>query len=424
MSPTNSSKPSPISGPADMALPQYGFGADVCFDNLVGTNQFLFRVYTPRRPTSEGSDTSDKPSFTAQRFQDDPPSSKRMKRKPSPGTYADVAQHMDWTTKSSSPYVSTSFSFAWAIWEAVRRYRVDMKHDVEIAVIDASAVADQAVTALDLLRTGNTKERHASHWKWYRFALESQSVLVYGSIPSEAVFASIPILPLLERLPSYLLLPDTTYKLSPFDRLGWDVTQKKPSFRQFCQDSSEKFLRMPVEPRLRDAASSSVRLSLQFLRTWLQEISAKDMSSARDTVASLAMVIARWPGQWWVKEHGEIPELLEAMVQVVVEEIRDAQRAQKIVDTAKAQRIVDQLKRLSIDCENEISLRKRLLRSDPQSPPTSSTSLPSPPVLISTEQNIYSNRATASCWLTGFLFGTFITLCLFSHHRRELLLVA
>lgn len=133
-----------------MSLPQYGFGAELGFDNLVGTNPFLFRVYTPK------SSDSEKPSFTAQGFQDE---SKRIKRKPaSEATYADVVNHMEWTSKSTSPYVSTSFSFAFAIHEAVRRYRVDMKHDVEIALIDANAVADHAVTALDLLRRGSFKE--------------------------------------------------------------------------------------------------------------------------------------------------------------------------------------------------------------------------------------------------------------------------
>jgi hypothetical protein len=115
-------------------------------------------VYTPKHsaPTSAStSDDSDASYFLAQRFENDPliPSSK-----PSPATYADVAHHMDWTTKSTSPFVSTSFSFAWALWEAVRRYHGDMKHDVEIAVIDARLVADKAVTGVELLRKSKAKE--------------------------------------------------------------------------------------------------------------------------------------------------------------------------------------------------------------------------------------------------------------------------
>jgi hypothetical protein len=73
-------------------------------------------------------------------------------------TYESVARYMDWKTRSSSPYVSTTFSFAYALWDAVKRYKMGMKHDVEIAVIDARAVKGRAVTALELLRKANTKQ--------------------------------------------------------------------------------------------------------------------------------------------------------------------------------------------------------------------------------------------------------------------------
>ena len=146
------------SSPSDSSLPQYGFGAEVAFDALVDTNPFLFRVYTPKHSASTSASTSDDcdaPFFLAQQFQNDPLASPS---KSSPATYADVAHHMEWTTKSTSPFVSSSFSFAWALWEAVRRYHGNMKHDVEIAVIDARLVADRAVTALELLRKSKTKE--------------------------------------------------------------------------------------------------------------------------------------------------------------------------------------------------------------------------------------------------------------------------
>ena len=67
-------------------------------------------------------------------------------------TYADLQRHLDWTTRSQSPYVTTSFSFFWALWEAVRRYRLGVKHDVEIAVVDARRLRGRARTALEVLR--------------------------------------------------------------------------------------------------------------------------------------------------------------------------------------------------------------------------------------------------------------------------------
>ena len=75
-----------------------------------------------------------------------------------PNSYADVANHMDGMKKLLSPFVTTSFSFTWAIWEATRRYKSNPKKDVEIAVIDVRAVAGRAVTALELLCKGSPKE--------------------------------------------------------------------------------------------------------------------------------------------------------------------------------------------------------------------------------------------------------------------------
>lgn len=145
------------------ALPQYGFGADVTFGKLIEGNPYLFRVHTPKAhpPNYDGSE----PYFVGSKYSDTfsaaaihsscPPSSSTPI---SSITYTDVVKHLDWTTRSESPYISTSFSFAWAIWEAIRRYHVNVKHDVEIAIIDASAVADRAVTAAEVLMKASPQE--------------------------------------------------------------------------------------------------------------------------------------------------------------------------------------------------------------------------------------------------------------------------
>jgi len=138
---------------SDTSLPQCGFATDIDFDSLIKANRFLFRVYTPK----EGSVADDSDAyFIAPRFNE------QVARSPIDlpnvkfpetvvGTYAEVARHMEWTTKASSCYVSSSFSFAWAIWEAVKRYHVGVKKDVQIAVIDASALGGRGATALQLL---------------------------------------------------------------------------------------------------------------------------------------------------------------------------------------------------------------------------------------------------------------------------------
>lgn len=154
--------PAEVSPQERNALPQYGFGADVAFEQLLDSNPFLFRVHTPKEPSPFYDNTE--PYFVGQAFADNVSasafraSSVSPYRPPSTYTYADVSRHMDWTTRATSPYVSTSFSFAWAIWEATRRYHHGMKHSVEIAVIDAKALSGRAVTAVELLRQGAPKE--------------------------------------------------------------------------------------------------------------------------------------------------------------------------------------------------------------------------------------------------------------------------
>lgn len=137
------------------SLPQYGFGSEYSFENLLQDNPFLFRVYTPKSRSPFFDNTE---PFFAGHMPDDATPRSTVDQIAASSTYADVARHMDWTTKASSPYISTSFSFVWAIWEAVRRYRSGVKHDIEIAVIDARAVSGRAVTALELLRKGTPQE--------------------------------------------------------------------------------------------------------------------------------------------------------------------------------------------------------------------------------------------------------------------------
>ena len=249
------------------------------------------------------------------------------------------------------------------------------------------------------------------------------------------MYSSIPLLKLLEKLPSYLTTSEPD-KSSSFDRLSWDYTQRKQSFELFCKDAAERFLKMPLEKRLRDTTTSAVRLSLSFLRPWLHQISLNDVDAAQTDLTNLAVVVGRWPGQLWVRDHSEVAELCKAMVEIVLEEMRESQRTQKAVDAEKMQSIVDQIRRVSVECEKEIS-RRRLLEAVTPSPSVSTlvdedeevekegkTAAPLPSSSYEprkVDQRALIGRVTASTWFTGFVFGSFVTLCLLSHQRRELL---
>ena len=249
------------------------------------------------------------------------------------------------------------------------------------------------------------------------------------------MYSSIPLLKLLEKLPSYLTTSETD-KSTPFDRLSWNYAQRKQSFELFCKDAAERFLKMPIEKRLRDTTTSAVRLSLSFLRPWLHRVSLDDVDAAQTALTNLSIVVGRWPGQLWVRDHSEVAELCKAMVEIVLEEMRESLKTQKTADAEKMQGIVDQIRRLSVECEKEIS-RRRLLEvvtssldsstlvdEDEEAEKEVETAVPhqsSSYELWKVEQQALIGRVTASTWFTGFVFGSFVTLCLLSHQRRELL---
>ncbi|KIY49839.1 hypothetical protein FISHEDRAFT_16738, partial [Fistulina hepatica ATCC 64428] len=252
--------------------------------------------------------------------------------------YADVACHMDSATSTSSPFISTSFSLFWSVWEALRRYHFGMKRDISIAVIDARTVREHAVTALQLLRSACPGERHTDYWKWYKYAQEAQLVLVYGHISKASVLSSIPLLTVVRALPSYFLRCDPTSDIKLSD-LAWDYTDRKFSYHQLCRAMSGRFVKLTPNEMLGDATAAAVRLSMTLLRPWMYTIVTKDPVSARDAACALAFNIAQWPGKWWAREHGEVWMILQAMVATLIDELAVEQlRAQ--AETSRLEKIV------------------------------------------------------------------------------------
>lgn len=151
---------------------------------------------------------------------------------------------------------------------------------------------------------------------------------MHGAIPAPAVLASIPLLSLIDRLPSYFLRKNCDLRSSQpsLDGLAWDTMDRKPSFRQFCQDMSDQFLQLSDKHRLRDTTGGSVRLAMAFLRPWFHKVVAKDFSQATDMACTLAFMIAQWPAQWWSRDHLEMWSVIRSLVQALAEEVREKQR--------------------------------------------------------------------------------------------------
>ncbi|PPQ99310.1 hypothetical protein CVT24_009178 [Panaeolus cyanescens] len=325
-------------------LPQSGFGSVIDFQSLVPRNPFLFRVYTPKEKSPFSDDTD--PLFVAPKFDElfaRTPVEISQASFPDPAAWdcTDVAHHMEWTTRSSSSFISTSFSFSWAIWEAVRRYHLGVKKDIEIAIIDAAAVDGRAATAVELLARGAHEGTIDQFSKWHRFSRDTQAVLVYGLIPRPAVLASIPLLQILRKMPSYFLNRDIqVVDGNPLNLVGWDYANRKSSYRHFCQEMSRAFMQRSVEVRLRDSTGGAVRLALAFLRPFFHRVIQDDADAAISYLRSLSISISQWPGAW-AQEHPEIQKVVESMVLALGEELKTKYASHNIDDISRLQVIVD-----------------------------------------------------------------------------------
>ena len=288
---------------------------------------------------------------------------------------------------------------------------------------------------------------------------------MYGSIPGTAVLTSIPLLAILDKLPSYFFDQQDTEKQSILDKVAWhSVPQRNPSYRQFCQDISERFLSMPAELRLRDTTAQSIRLAVTLLRPWFHKTAHHDFALAVSKLSELAFATSQWPGQWWARDHAELWDIISHTALVLGEEVLQQQRMQMSQEVQRLQDLVSHLEEkiermeiLQAQRHASENLRPELLSDTasvaetltltavPDTPETDIAKelpvieelpdrlekpfevqeidpwptdipeiLPSPVILEGKTVSILETM------VTGFLFGAFVTLCLPSTQRRTL----
>lgn len=340
----------------NIPLPQYAFSETCNFNTLIDSNQFLFRVYTPRMVGGIRSDLANQRDLglVAPKFRNMEDSIYSLSMEPTPvWTYADAAKHFGKGAHKTSPYVSTSFSFMWTIWEALRRYHEDETKDFEIAVIDAKAVKDRAITSIQLLLESDPSERNGNHWDWCLSCHQSQCVFIYGYIPAHSVMSSISLHSIFSKLPSYLIRPsypevtrephlDTLSKGSnSLTNFAWDFDMRNRTYPNFCYDMTARFNSLEPNARMKDTIIGSLRLSVAFLRPWFRtcHLDPSHLDARADgncsgeysrpmllfeKIFSLTSAIAQWPdqGMWWCG-HTEVPVLVRTISATVVEEITD-----------------------------------------------------------------------------------------------------
>ncbi|KAK0236354.1 hypothetical protein EDD85DRAFT_638949 [Armillaria nabsnona] len=354
-------------------LPRHGFEGDYDFDSLVERNPFLFRVYTPK-VTSPSISYDPKIFCIAPKFDakyTSPPSAIESLSPIGPlteiATCEEVTRHLDWTTRSSSPFISTSFSFAWAIWEALRRYKSGVKHDVEIAVIDAASLKGRAATAIQVLRKTTFDEQLHHYWRWYHFSQESQSVVVYGYIPLTSVMVSVPLLSILEKMPSYFLRsgipvnPSIT-ETSLINRVAWDFTSKKSTYKQFCDAMTDRYFEQSTEMRLRESIVGSIRLAVALLHPWFHKTAADDINRAVHKAAELASLIAAWPDP---QDPAEMQDVLHGMVSLLAEEVRDKRQVSLLGDVLELAGVIDDIEDVVYSLEDRVEQHEAAAAGNP-----------------------------------------------------------
>ncbi len=227
--------------------------------------------------------------------------------------------------------------------------------------------------------------RTKEYWKWHRFSQESQSVLVYGSIPGTAVLASIPLLSILQHMPSYFFKPGyhALNAENPLSGIGWDYTEKKASYRRFCGDMSSQFRGLSAEEQLADTTAGSLALAMAFLRPWFHQTVDGDSDQAVLTLTDLAYIIAQWPGRQWVCGRPEIHDLVHAMASTLCQELRQKHGLRVKDEVSRLQRVVDELHDVVRDYQVKLTSFGKLPRANQSSKPLPTLFInPSAPVFV------------------------------------------
>src|SRR5260221_3199407 len=163
-------------------------------------------------------------------------------------------------------------------------------------------------------------------------------------VPRQAVLASIPLLHILRKLPSYFLRKDIQLiDGNPLDQVAWNYMSRKLGYHQFCREVSTLFLNRPEDVKLRDSTAGAVRLALSFLRPFFHNIVQDDFDIAISYLRSLAISISEWPADGWVKNYPEVRQIVDSMALALGEELREKYAIQHRAEITRLQLVIDGL---------------------------------------------------------------------------------
>ena len=197
--------------------------------------------------------------------------------------------------------------------------------------------------------------RDETFHKWRRFAEDSQTVLIYGMVPRQAVLASIPLLHILRKLPSYFLRKDIQLiDGNPLDQVAWNYTSRKLGYHQFCRELSTLFLNHPDDVKLRDSTGGAVRLALSFLRPFFHNVVQDQFDIAIWYLRSLAISISEWPANGWVRNYPEVRQIVDSMALALGEELREKYALQHRTEINRLQLVIDGLEHSILSKKDQV----------------------------------------------------------------------
>ncbi|KAH7323296.1 hypothetical protein B0J17DRAFT_239653 [Rhizoctonia solani] len=179
------------------------------FDRLMAETRFLFRCFSYVRLPPGRSPIKRDDGFVARKFSDRKQIDVATLWENEPARYLSAVEHIDANKPKSSPWISTTRSWDWAIWWMALNKHPLSTHKLKIAVIDLtllpppgpdtnlakSSRPHQGIVlhALDLISRAQ-KEKPIPSDKLERvtnYANSADEVLVYAKIPLSAIVSTV-----------------------------------------------------------------------------------------------------------------------------------------------------------------------------------------------------------------------------------------
>jgi hypothetical protein len=276
-------------------LPIFGFQRGQTFASLVRDNHFLFRVHDDSKPYSHPvRGIGFKSSNSSNLHQQSQLERKRDCFIPAPD---DAYKHIMNIDAANSPYISTTFSMAWALCEAVRRVNVERRRHVEISVIRARELEKYASLGRDLLPVGFPWDE--THYRCWNFTNAAQEVLIPIFIPANAIVSTIPWSQVFSAIPYWFVTegPRSLRKgnippgATPVDIQKFNEAAAKPRLKAFAMSFGYTHI------DLCNARIQALRLAMEFTALQTASVGTMDNAAVQETM-DLAFEIFRWPTYW------------------------------------------------------------------------------------------------------------------------------